>query len=159
GAIADFMADPGNPDFDPMTMVTFPSIKAGKGDGPTTSCQLLCLADFAWFAKYSGRRTRRRGTEYKPLKAALAGRLLHILLPFYPHPEGRIDSVDVSTALSIQHYLGAHEGGAVGLEHAPSRFTDWEVVRHLDMRTRIPGLWLTGQDTVTCGQPVVQAAG
>ena len=159
GAIADFMADPGNPDCDPMAMVTFPSIKAGQGGGPKTTCQLLCLADFAWFEKYSGRPTRRRGTEYKALKADLGGRLVDILLRFHPQLEGRIDSVDVSTPLSIQHYLGAHEGGAVGLEHAPRRFTDWEVVRHLDVRTRIPGLWLTGQDTITCGQPVVQGAG
>jgi hypothetical protein len=33
------------------------------------------------------------------------------------------------------------------------------VMRHLDSRTVIPGLWLTGQDTVTCGQPIAQAAG
>ncbi len=39
------------------------------------------------------------------------------------------------------------------------RFTDWEIVKRLDARTEIPGLWLTGQDTVTCGQPIVQGAG
>jgi hypothetical protein len=32
-------------------------------------------------------------------------------------------------------------------------------MRHLDSRTAIPGLWLTGQDTVTCGQPIAQASG
>src|SRR5262249_48027861 len=148
GAIADFMADPGNPDRDPMGMVTFPSIKAGEKDRAKTTCQLLCLADFAWFEKYSGRRTRRRGAEYEALKADLGRRLVDVLVRCHPQLEGGIDSVDVSTPLSIQHYLGAHEGGAVGLEHAPSRFTDWEVVRHLDMRTRNPGLWLTGQDTL-----------
>ena len=48
---------------------------------------------------------------------------------------------------------------AVGLDQTPQRFTDWEVVRRLDARSEIPGLWLTGQDTVTCGQPIVQGAG
>ena len=33
------------------------------------------------------------------------------------------------------------------------------MVRRLDARSEIPGLWLTGQDTVTCGQPIVQGAG
>jgi phytoene dehydrogenase-like protein len=159
GAIEDFMADPENPDHDPMIMVTFPSIKAGDADSPKTTCQLLCMAEFAWFEKYAGRRSRRRGEEYKALKADWGRRLVDVLLRFYPQLEGRIDLVDVSTPLSIQHYLGADEGGAVGLDHTPSRFTDWEVVRHLDARTKIPGLWLTGQDTVTCGQPIVQGAG
>lgn len=29
----------------------------------------------------------------------------------------------------------------------------------LDARTPIDGLWLTGQDTITCAQPIVQGAG
>ena len=78
---------------------------------------------------------------------------------FYPQLEGKIELLDVSTPLSIAHYLGANEGGAVGLDHGPERFTDWSLVERLDARTPIEGLWLTGQDTVTCGQPIVQGAG
>ncbi len=159
GAIRDFMADPENPDLDPMIMVTFPSIKAHSTGADTTTCQLLCMAEYAWFEKYAGKRTRRRGLEYKALKAAWGERLSEVLLRFYPQLEGRIELVDVSTPLSIEHYLGANEGGAVGLDQTPQRFTDWEVVRRLDARSEIPGLWLTGQDTVTCGQPIVQGAG
>ncbi|MBW2244508.1 MAG: NAD(P)/FAD-dependent oxidoreductase [Deltaproteobacteria bacterium] len=162
GAVNDFMTDPSNPEHDPMIMVTFPSIKdrAGAEAYPgKTTCQILCMADYRWFEQYAGRRTRRRGQEYKALKAAWGDRLLGLLLRFYPQLEGHIELVDVSTPLSIQHYLGTDEGGAVGLDHTPARFTDWEVMRHLDSRTRIEGLWLTGQDTVTCGQPIVQGAG
>jgi len=81
------------------------------------------------------------------------------LLRFYPQLEGKIELVDVSTPLSIAHYLGADGGGAVGLDHTPERFTDLRMVERLDARTPIEGLWLTGQDTVTCGQPIVQGAG
>jgi phytoene dehydrogenase-like protein len=159
GAVNDFMRDPGDPANEPMMMVTFPSIKARSEGSDTTSCQLLCLADHAWFEKHASRRTRRRGPEYKALKAEWGERLIGVLLRHYPQLEGRIGLVDVSTPLSIAHYLGTSEGGAVGLDHTPARFTDWEIVRHLDARTEIPGLWLTGQDTVTCGQPIVQGAG
>ncbi len=159
GAIGDFMTDPNDPAHDPPMMVTFPSIKARSGGSDTTTCQLLCMAEYAWFEKYASRRTRRRGDEYKALKAAWGERLSEVLLRFYPQLEGRIGLVDVSTPLSIAHYLGTHEGGAVGLDQTPRRFTDWEVVRHLDARSAIEGLWLTGQDTVTCGQPIVQGAG
>jgi all-trans-retinol 13,14-reductase len=119
----------------------------------------LCTAEHAWFARHADLPTRRRGTEYKALKREWGERLVGLLVRFYPQLEGRIDLVDVSTPLSIEHYLGANEGGAVGLDQAPERFADWGTVKRLDARTPIEGLWLTGQDTVTCGQPMVQSAG
>ena len=161
-AVDDFMANPTDPDQDPMIMVTFPSIKDRKGagtHGEKTTCQILCMAEGAWFAQYADLPTRRRGTEYKDLKKEWGERLVALLLRFYPQLEGKIDLVDVSTPLSIAHYLGANGGGAVGLDHTPERFTDLRMVERLDARTPIEGLWLTGQDTVTCGQPIVQGAG
>ena len=161
-AVDDFMADPANPDQDPMIMVTFPSIKDREGAGTygeKTTCQILCMAEGAWFAQYADLPTRRRGTEYKDLKKEWGERLVALLLRFYPQLEGKIELVDVSTPLSIAHYLGANGGGAVGLDHSPERFTDLRMVERLDAQTPIEGLWLTGQDTVTCGQPVVQGAG
>ena len=117
------------------------------------------MAEHAWFAKYAHLQTRRRGDEYKTFKREWGERLVALMLRFYPQLEGKIELVDVSTPLSIAHYLGANEGGAVGLDHSPERFTDWKLVERLDARTPIEGLWLTGQDTVTCGQPIVQGAG
>jgi len=160
GAVGDFLRDPSDRNNDPMVMITFPSIKdRSASERDTTTCQLLCMAEYEWFEKYAGRRTRRRGEEYKAEKAAWGERLVQVLLRFYPQLEGRIELLDVATPLSIEHYLGACEGGAVGLDQTPDRFTDWEIVRRLDSRTEIPDLWLTGQDTVTCGQPIVQGAG
>jgi phytoene dehydrogenase-like protein len=162
GAIDDFMSNPTDPGHDPMIMVTFPSIKARQGatqNGDKTTCQILCMAEHAWFAQYADRPTRKRGAEYKAVKREWGERLVALLLRFYPQLDGRIELVDVSTPLSIEHYLGAHQGGAVGLDHTPERFTDWSLVERLNARTPIEGLWLTGQDTVTCGQPIVQGAG
>ena len=162
GAVEDFMADPYDPEHDPMVMITFPSIKDQEEDdrrSGKTTCQILCTADYRWFDEYAENPTRRRGPEYKALKAQWGDRLVALLLRFYPQLEGHIELVDVGTPLSIQHYLGTDEGAAVGLDQSPQRFTDWEVMRHLDSRTAISGLWLTGQDTVTCGQPIAQGAG
>lgn len=162
GAVDDFMADPSNPDHDPMLMITFPSIKSRKGagtHGDKTTCQMLCMAEHTWFEQYAHLPTRKRGAEYKALKREWGDRFVEVLLRFYPQLEGRIELVDVSTPLSIEHYLSADHGGAVGLDQSPQRFTDWRVADLLDARTPINGLWLTGQDTVTCGQPIVQAAG
>lgn len=51
GAIDDFMANPTDPEHDPMIMVTFPSIKDRKGAqtyGDKTTCQILCMAEHAY---------------------------------------------------------------------------------------------------------------
>lgn len=162
GAVNDFMTDPYNPNHEPMIGITFPSIKdQGETEAHPgkTTCQILCTMDYRWFEQFAGLRSRKRGAEYKALKAEWGERLIALLLRFYPQLEGHIDLVDVSTPLSIEHYLGTNEGGSIGLDHTPARFTDWEVIRHLDSRTDIAGLWLTGQDTVTGGQPISQGAG
>jgi phytoene dehydrogenase-like protein len=162
GAIDDFMSNPTDPSHDPMIMVTFPSIKdreAAKKHANKTTCQILCMAEHAWFEQYADLPTRKRGAEYKAVKREWGERLVALLLRFYPQLDGRIELLDVSTPLSIEHYLGANQGGAVGLDQTPERFTDWSLIERLDPRTPIEGLWLTGQDTVTCGQPIVQGAG
>jgi phytoene dehydrogenase-like protein len=162
GAIDDFMSNPTDPSHDPMIMVTFPSIKDREGakkHANKTTCQILCMAEHAWFEQYADRPTRKRGAEYKAVKREWGERLAALLLRFYPQLDGRIELLDVSTPLSIEHYLGAKQGGAVGLDQTPERFTDRSLIERLDPRTPIEGLWLTGQDTVTCGQPIVQGAG
>ena len=60
---------------------------------------------------------------------------------------GRVDYWEVSTPLSMQHFCGYGRGELYGLDHDPERFRqDW-----LRPRTRIKGLWLTGQDVMSCG--------
>jgi all-trans-retinol 13,14-reductase len=70
-----------------------------------------------------------------------------------------VDLVDVSTPLTIQHYLRKEQGGAVGLDQTPARYCHPTVQRVTDPRTPVPGLWLTGQDTLLCGVPLVQLSG
>ncbi len=163
-AVMDFTNDHEN--HEPMIGITFPSIK-DQGDLPIeeqkhpgkTTCQILCTVEYKFFEKYANTISRKRGVDYKALKKEWSDRLIAILLRHYPQLEDKIDLVDVSTPLSIEHYLGTHKGGSVSLDHTPARFTDWDVVKHLDSRTKIKGLWMTGQDTVTCGQPISQGAG
>lgn len=67
---------------------------------------------------------------------------------------------DVSTPLSIEYYLAAPGGAAVGLDPVPERFGgDWAVMQPLDAITPIPGLAATGQDTLLCGVVMAQVAG
>ena len=40
----------------------------------------------------------------------------------------------------------------------PERFTDPAIVQQLDVVTKIPGLYMTGQDTVLCGVTLCQVS-
>ena len=64
--------------------------------------------------------------------------------------------MDISTPSSIEQWLQADRGAAVGIDVIPSRFVD-PVIRHrLDCVTDIHGLYMTGQDCVLCGVTLCQ---
>ena len=67
--------------------------------------------------------------------------------------------IDISTPLSIQYYLRATHGAAVGIDCTPARFCDPFIREQLDPISKIPGLALTGQDTAICGVTLCQLAG
>ena len=72
-----------------------------------------------------------------------------------PHLRGKIDYYEVSTPLSTNWFGGYRHGELYGLAHTPERMQqDW-----LRPRTRIPGLWLSGQDILTCGVTGAMMAG
>ena len=58
---------------------------------------------------------------------------------FIMKADGLIQVADISTPLSIEQWLHAHRGGAVGLDVNPTRFMDPVVRRQLDPVTDIPG--------------------
>ncbi|MGB5332802.1 MAG: hypothetical protein WBN05_09710, partial [Woeseiaceae bacterium] len=60
-----------------------------------------------------------------------------------------------STPLSTNWFGGYHQGELYGLAHTAERMQqEW-----LRPQTKIPGLWLTGQDTLTCGVTGAMMAG
>merc|ERR1712187_152893 len=63
---------------------------------------------------------------------------------------------------TIEHYLPTGSGSAIGLDTCAGetcRFTNFEIMQMLDMKSKIPGLWMTGQDTMMIGVPLAQASG
>jgi len=158
-------------------MITFPSVKDRayshkSGDQGRETAQLLCLAKLEWFGSIAEPKEGTtstpawshptRSAEYKKIKSQWEDRLKTVLITCYPQLKDRIELFDVSTPLTIEHYLPTLSGSAIGLDTAAGkgcRFTDLSVMKLLDMRTVIPGLWMTGQDTLMCGVPLAQAAG
>lgn len=172
--LEDYFSDPLAKDSPISAFITFPSIKDSKfheKNPSKTSCQILLLADYQWFYKYLPKEAQddlqknsyatfigndRLKGEYEKLKKMWEEKCLAIFLKYYPKAEGFIDCFDISTPLTIEYYLRATHGGAVGLDCCPERYINPMIRDHTDPITLIPGLALTGQDTAICGVTLAQ---
>lgn len=145
---------------DAPAMITFPSIKSGDTKSKV-SCQVLLIAEWEWFSKYAHltEAQRAKNQQYQALKKRWLDRALNVVYKFFPQVKGHVDFTDLSTPLTIKHYLEAPSGGAVGLDQTPARYGDWDVQKHLDVSTPIEGLFMTGQDQLVCGVVLAQLCG
>ncbi|MBT8446758.1 MAG: FAD-dependent oxidoreductase, partial [Gammaproteobacteria bacterium] len=155
-ALADFIASDDAPF--PVVYISFPSAKdpdyLDRHPG-TATVEIVAPAPYGLFEKWHGTTWGKRGDDYEALKAALSERLLRYLYDKMPQLEGRVDYHELSTPLSTQWFAGYRHGELYGLEHSPARLRQ----RWLTPKTRIPGLWLTGQDILTCGVTGAMMAG
>lgn len=155
-AIEAFNADPEAPF--PVVYISFPSAKdpdyLNRHPG-TATVEIVAPAPYQWFEKWKGTTWGKRGEDYDAFKNALGDRLMQHLYDKLPQLEGKVDYYEVSTPLSTEWFSAYRQGELYGLDHTPERLQqDW-----LGPRTRIPGLWLTGQDTLTCGVTGAMMAG
>ncbi len=148
GAFRASVADPGAPF--PVLYVSFPSAKDpdfGRRHPGHATVEVIAPAPYAWFEPWAGSRWKHREAEYDAFKAALAARMLAGLEAQLPQLRGRVAIQEISTPLSTAHFAGYSRGELYGLDHTPARFQQG----FLKPTTPIPGLYLTGQDIVTCG--------
>jgi all-trans-retinol 13,14-reductase len=149
-------------------MITFPSMKdrSYPNGNQYQTAQMLALAKTEWFGDIqdttSAWKQPKRSSEYQGLKERWTERLKQAFVAYYPHLKDKIELFDVSTPLSIEHYLPSKSGSAIGLDVCADkncRFTSLVQMKLLDMKTPVQNLWMTGQDTLLCGVPLAQAAG
>jgi all-trans-retinol 13,14-reductase len=155
-AVQRFVADK-NAEF-PVVYISFPSAKDPdylRRHPGTATIEIVAPAPYEWFAQWQGSTWGKRGADYEAFKNSLGERLLQHLYARLPQLAGKVDYYEVSTPLSTNWFAGYQSGELYGLEHTSERLQqDW-----LGPRTRIPGLWLTGQDTLTCGVTGAMMAG
>ncbi len=151
-----FEKDPGA-EF-PVVYISFPSAKdpdyLSRHPG-TATIEIVAPAPFAWFERWKDTTWGKRGEEYDRFKKNLGERLMRHLYARMPHLEGKVDYYEVSTPLSTNWFGGYQQGELYGLAHTAKRLrADW-----LTPKTRIRGLWLSGQDILTCGVTGAMMAG
>jgi all-trans-retinol 13,14-reductase len=142
----------------PVVYISFPSAKdpdyLNRHPG-TATIEIVAPAPYEWFAKWSDSTWGKRGEDYDNFKAQLGERLMAHLYDKVPQVRGQVDYFEVSTPLSTDWFGGYHHGELYGLAHTPERMQQ----KWLRPQTRIPGLWLTGQDVLTCGVTGAMMAG
>jgi len=155
-AVDEFMNDK-NAEF-PVVYISFPSAKDPDYENRhpgTATIEIVAPAPYKWFEKWQGSTWGKRGEDYEAFKGELGERLMQYVYEKLPQLEDKVDYYEVSTPQTTNWFSGYRHGELYGLDHTPERLQqDW-----LGPRTRIPGLWLTGQDTLTCGVTGAMMAG
>ena len=155
-AVDGFMNDPQAPF--PVVYISFPSAKDPdyqRRRPGTATIEIVAPAPFEWFQMWQGTTWGKRGDDYDAFKARLGERLMQHLYDKLPQLNGKVDYYEVSTPLSTDHFCAYRFGELYGLDHDPVRLQQtW-----LGPRTRFKGLWLTGQDVLTCGVTGAMMAG
>lgn len=134
----------------PVVYMSFPSAKdpdyLNRHPG-TATIEIVAPAPYQWFSQWEGKTWGKRGQDYESFKAELGDRLMAHLYAKLPHLKGQVDYFEVSTPVTTNWFGGYQHGELYGLSHNRQRLQqDW-----LRPKTRIKGLWLTGQDVLTCG--------
>ncbi len=146
--VARFFDDPQAPF--PIVYISFPSAKdpdyQNRWPG-TSTIEIVAPTRYELFERWQDTTWGKRGEDYEALKEQLTERLLETLYDKLPQLRGKIDYIETSTPLSTSWFCRYSRGELYGLDHTPARFAQtW-----LRPKTAIPGLYLTGQDVLTCG--------
>jgi len=143
-----FMADESAPL--PVAYISFPAAKdpdfTNRHPGRST-IEIITLAPWERYAAWDDKPWKKRGAEYEDNKAQLSARLLEQLYRVEPQTRDAIAYHELSTPLSTKHFTAYQRGEIYGLNHHPERFE----AKFLRPKAPIDGLYLTGQDVVTCG--------
>ena len=134
----------------PLVYISFPSAKFSDWNdrypGKST-IDIITMIPFEAFAKWDGTNWKKRGKEYEIKKEEFTQRLLKYLFKQLPQLEGKIEIYEFSTPLTAEHFSNYKQGALYGIDHNPERFRQ----KFLRPKTKIKGLYLTGQDIVTAG--------
>ena len=156
GALDAFLEDPSAPF--PVVYISFPSAKDPDYENRhpgTATIEIVAPAPYELFEKWRDETWAKRGDAYESLKTEFGDRLMEYLYQKAPQLRDTVDYYEISTPLSTNWFGGYQRGELYGLAHTHERLKqDW-----LRPRTKIPGLWLTGQDVLTCGVTGAMMAG
>jgi len=139
----------------PLLFISFPSTKDPEWDnhpgrkGKSTAA-IVTLSNWDWFKDWKDKGVKKRGDDYTEIKEAIGHQMIEQTCQLFPQLRDKIDYIEIGSPVTNTHYIGSPHGEIYGLDHTRERFEP-EMVAKLRPETDIPGLYLTGQDILTCG--------
>lgn len=134
----------------PVLYCSFPSLKDPCHDpGPELrhTGEVVTFVPWEAFAKWRGKKWRKRGEDYEALKGRLQKKMLGQYLERLPGLRGMVDYTEVSTPLSTDHFSRPMAGSIYGSEGTKDRFMS----RWTRPRSPIPGLYFSGNEVAAMG--------
>jgi all-trans-retinol 13,14-reductase len=134
----------------PVLFVSFPSLKDPEheaGEKQKHTGEVVTFVNWEVFSRWAKSRHGDRPEGYRELKQLIEEKLLAKFKHYFPEIASLILYHELSTPLSMVHFVRRDQGASYGLETTPRRFLS----RSLCMKTPIKGLYLAGQDVVTPG--------
>ena len=137
----------------PLLFLSFPSTKdplINRRYPGRSTCAIITMTPYEWFEEWRDERLMHRGPDYHSLKMDIGRRMWNQVCTIFPHLEDKMDYIDVGSPLSNRYYLSSQRGEVYGVDHDMLRFSPLTQIE-LRPETPISGLYLTGQDILTCG--------
>jgi len=139
----------------PLMFISFPSAKDPEWDNHPgragkSTCAIVTLANWEWFKKFENEPIKKRSEDYEEMKNTIGHKMIEQTCQLYPQIRDCIDFIDIGSPVTNKYYIGQPHGEIYGLDHTIERF-DPLMVAKLRPATDIPGLYLTGQDILSCG--------
>ena len=106
------------------------------------SAELIGYMRFDEVRRWEGTKVGQRGQEYHDFKQQKAEKLLASLERSFPGIRGCIESYYTSSPLTYQDYTATHEGSMYGI----IRDKNFPSQTYISQRTKIPNLFMTGQN-------------
>jgi all-trans-retinol 13,14-reductase len=114
---------------------------------------ILCNSQFSFLFRYKqwdSAPVKRRGDDYDGVKNTIGEALIEQTCTIFPQLRDHIDYKDIGSPVTNKHYIAQPHGEIYGLDHSKERMSPW-MSAQLRPKTDIPGLYLTGQDVLSCG--------
>jgi all-trans-retinol 13,14-reductase len=108
---------------------------------------LMTYMDFNEVNKWEKTTVGRRGEDYGEFKEKKTAHILDVLAQRFPNIKNCIKSVSASTPLTYRDYTGTIDGSIYGI----MRDCNEPLKTYISHRTKIPNLFLTGQNTAMHG--------
>jgi len=139
----------------PLLFISFPSAKDPEwenhpGREGKSTCAIVTLANWEWFKSWEDKSIKKRGDDYTEVKNTIGHQMIEQTYKIFPQLKDKIDFIEIGSPVTNKTYIAQPHGEIYGLDHTQERF-DPLMVAKLRPKTDIPGLYLTGQDILSCG--------